>query len=344
VIFDGLDEVLVKLDAAEGQTFTRSLLSLPALVRDTQPDQALHPRLLISCRTHFFRTLRDQQNHFTGQERGGPRPDAFRALVLLPFTEGQIQHYLRAALHEDDAGVERLLTTIRSVHNLSELSQRPYTLGLIADQLPEIERLRLDGRTVYGTSLYRRMVERWLERDSGKHHVQPEHKLRLAAHLAAHLWREGSGLLPANRIEPWFFAWLDGEPDLRLRYQRLHPEQLEEDLRTATFLVREDGADGSAFRFAHTSLLEYFLAEYLLDAVRGDTPERWDLPTPSPETLDFLGQLLAEAGADRDGGHPLQTLSAWRTSYRPRVSELLLDYACARWNAAGRRRTCAASR
>ncbi len=322
VIFDGLDEVLVKLTAADGQTFTRSLLGLPGLVNAAHADSPPRPRLLISCRTHFFRSLRDQQNYFTCQERSGPRPDAFRALILLPFTDAQVRRYLSAALAEEAPGVERLLETIRSVHNLNELSQRPYTLSLLTDQLPGIERLRLAGRPVHGATLYRGMVDRWLERDSdsGKHHVQPEHKRRLAAHLAAHLWRDGSGLLPANRIEPWLHAWLDAEPDLRLRYQRLHPDQLEEDLRTATFLVRDDNAGGS-FRFAHTSLLEYFLAEYLLDAIRADAPERWVMPAPSPETLDFLGQLLAEAAG------LIQTLARWRTPYRSRTSELLLDYA-----------------
>jgi hypothetical protein len=177
------------------------------------------------------------------------------------------------------------------------------------------------------------MVQRWLERDGGKHHIQPRHKLRLAAHLAAHLWRRGAGLLPADEIEDWFHAWLESEPGLRRRYRDLHPDQLEEDLRTATFLTRQDDKpddqgqprDGS-FRFAHTSLLEFFLADYLLQAIQENAPERWAMPRPSPETLAFLGQMLAERQA-QDGGKLLQTLSAWRTDYRADTSELLLAYA-----------------
>ncbi len=292
IIFDGLDEVLVHLTPADGQVFTRALLGLPALVRDRTHGQGPQPRLLISCRTHYFRTLADQQNHFTGQQRTGPAPETYRALVLLPLADEQVATYLKSAFPRQDTG--RLLETIAAVHNLSELSRRPYTLGMVADQLPEIEAARAAGQPVYGVRLYRGLAQQWLRRDQGKHLIRPDHKPRLAAHLAALLWREGSGLLPIERLEDWLHGWLADAPELRARYARLHPEQLEEDLRTATFLIRDDGA-GGGFRFAHTSLLEYFLAEYLLAALRADRPADWTLPIPSRETLDFLGQLLAEA-------------------------------------------------
>jgi nucleoside phosphorylase len=62
IIFDGLDEVLVKLKEADGQVFTNEVLRLPRLVeaRSHQSGgRAPLPKLLISCRTQYFRTLRD---------------------------------------------------------------------------------------------------------------------------------------------------------------------------------------------------------------------------------------------------------------------------------------------
>jgi WD40 repeat protein/nucleoside phosphorylase len=323
IILDGLDEVLVKLREADGQVFTNALLRLHvnAEARRANKQRNTPPlKILISCRTQFFRTLRDQQNHFTGQERGEHQTEAFAALVLLPLNEEQVTRYLRGALPQMDP--QQLFAVICSVHNLEELSQRPYTLKLVADFLPEIEQDRLQGTAVYGVTLYRRMARRWLERDAGKHHIRPEHKMRLAAHLAAHLWQNGSGLLPAEKIESWFHAWMESEPDLRRRYANLHPDQLEEDLRTATFLARQDGEGGSVFRFAHTSLLEFFLADYLLQAVQNNTSEHWDMPRPSDETLDFLGQMLAEANDPA----LVRTLQRWGKTYQPRISELFLAY------------------
>jgi WD40 repeat protein/nucleoside phosphorylase len=323
IIFDGLDEVLVKLREADGQVFTNTLLKLQVNVEARHAHKNLKTpplKILISCRTQFFRTLRDQHNHFTGQERGEHQAEAFAALVLLPLNEEQVIRYLRGALPHTDP--HQLFAVIRSVHNLEELSQRPYTLRLVAQFLPEIEQDRLRGAAVYGVTLYRRMAQRWLERDAGKHHIRPEHKMRLAAHLAAHLWKNGSGLLPAEKIESWFHTWMESEPDLRRRYATLHPDQLEEDLRTATFLSRQDGEGGSVFRFAHTSLLEFFLADYLLLAVQNNAPERWDMARPSDETLDFLGQMLAEA---KDPAL-VRTLQRWGNTYQPRISELFLSY------------------
>ncbi|MCB0909847.1 MAG: NACHT domain-containing protein, partial [Nocardioidaceae bacterium] len=133
VIFDGLDEVLVKLDAADGQTFTRTLLSIV--------DRAPTPtRVVVSCRTQYFKTLRDQQNHFTGHERGDAGADTFRALTLLPLTEEQVLAYLRGVLPGEDP--DRVVDVLRSVHNLEDLSHRPYTLSLIADFFPALEARR----------------------------------------------------------------------------------------------------------------------------------------------------------------------------------------------------------
>lgn len=309
-IFDGLDEVLVKLSAADGQVFTNNLLKLlaDATARAKAERRPLQIKMLVTCRTQYFPTLKAQNNHFTQTERGEFGADHYRAMLLLPWGEGQVSTYLAKALPEMDTG--RLLEMVRSVHNLEELTQRPYTLKLVAEFIPDIEPERAAGRTVYGVTLYRKMAEKWLARDSGKHHIGPEHKLRLAAHLAAHLWQSGRNALPVGELNSWFHAWQDSEPDLQRRYTRLDPEQLEEDLRTATFLARRDDGEKSAFRFAHTSLQEFFLATYLLAAVRENRPGRWAMRTPSSETLDFFGP--ANPARRWRSGRPASTAPNWR--------------------------------
>jgi WD40 repeat protein/nucleoside phosphorylase len=327
LILDGLDEVLVKLSEADGQTFTNQLLKLvdDSLVRQKlNPTQTpSRPRLLLSCRTQYFRSLRDQKNHFTGQERGQNSADAYLSLLLLPFSEEQVNRYLANALPEIDP--ERLLDTLHAIHNLEELTRRPYTLRLVAELIPDIERARAEGRIVQGVSLYRKMAQRWLDRDQGKHHIKPEHKMRLAAHLAAELWRSGKRVMQVADLEAWFHNWLVSQTDLTPRYVRLQPDQLEEDLRTATFLARQDAEQPQdcGFRFAHTSMQEFFLADYLFAAVQNNKPKCWAMDRPSRETLDFLGQMLAEASDPA----LLSTLQSWRKQYRPQTSELLLDYA-----------------
>jgi len=321
VIFDGLDEALVHMSSADGQAFTRELMKFFAL--KNARDSSFGPRILISCRTHYFRTLRDQINAFTGHERGAVRARDYRALVLLPFSDDQVHEYLKRVLPSIE--VEQLQELIRSVHNLSELTQRPYTLKLVAKFIPDIEKWRAEGRNVFGVTLYRRMVRAWLERDSGKHILKPDHKMLLMAHLAAHLMQRRSRLLLVSDLESWFNKFLASQPELKERYSSVHPDKLEEDLRTATFLVRQDSkveGDMGAFRFAHSSMLEFFLADHLFRALRNDDVAAWALPLPSQETLDFLGQMLGDA----DDAMLLVRMSNWRSPYRQGVGEILLSY------------------
>ena len=322
VIFDGLDEMLVKLDDSQGSLFLNRLLGTLQLLDDEDSNRRI--RLVLSCRTQYFRTLLDQRSFFLGKDRQDLRADSYRAMTLLPLGDEQIHRYLEAALPGSD--IARIMELVASVHNLPELAARPYTLRLIAEHIPEIERDRAGGKPVFGVTLYATMVERWLARDEGKHFIDPEHKSAFMAELAAWLWREKKTAAPAKDVETIFRRWIRSDEDLSDIYPstltKSDKDKLNEDLRTATFLARQDDERGSTFGFAHTSLQEYFLARYLLDAIQRDDRSRWAMRTPSAETLDFLGQLVAEA---RDP-ELIDTLSSWKTPYLEQASELLLRY------------------
>jgi DNA polymerase III delta prime subunit len=316
VIWDGLDEVLVHLDTNAGQKFTRQLFRILPPMKKGERRPGL---MLISCRTHYFRTLRDQQNHFRAEDRDNVREEHFRPpFVLLPFSPEQIRRYLEVSLPEEDP--ERVMELFRSVHNLEEMAERPYTLNLITQQVTQIERWKAEGKQVTGLMIYRHMVLSWLERDQGKHQFTTDHKQALMEYFAAELWRSGARFWSVSDLEQWLIDFLRQRPDLAGHYEGKDRELLKEDLRTATFLVRE-GED--RFRFAHSSLQEYFLAGYLRRALVEGCPAAWDVPGVSPETLEFLGQWLREEPR-RDA--VVRTLGGLRDAYRPRASELAFAY------------------
>ncbi|WP_459871107.1 TIR domain-containing protein, partial [Endothiovibrio diazotrophicus] len=320
-LFDGLDEVLVHLSTAAGQRFTRELWRiLPPTTRreEEKGDPPRRGKLLLSCRTHYFRTLRDQKSHFTAEDRDGLQADDYRAFLLLPFTEAQIQKYFELTL--PDESVERLLGLIRTIHNLPEMAERPYTLSLIARHIPQLEQWKAEGRTVTGATLYDHMVRSWLERDEGKHQLTPDHKRLLMGRFAATLWRAGERTWGVEELEQWLVDFLIDHPRIAAHYDGISRELLKEDLRTATFLVREGE---ERFRFAHTSLQEFFLAAHLRERLRAGDRQALDLPLPNREVFDFLGQLLSEERDERC----LNTLKAVGDAYRPRASELTLAYA-----------------
>ena len=213
LIFDGLDEKLVHLDETQARAFLRTLWNAlpPVAARlDRTPerqDRQRSPlngaeitspqgRLIFSCRSHYFKTLRDQNAVLRGEYRDDVRASDYRALVLLPFNEAQIREYLQAVLGPER--VESALDLCASVHNLRELAERPYLLSLITEHIGELEARQARGDQVRGVTLYGLLVDAWLARDGGKHHMRPEDKLTLMEDIAADMWQDG--------VREW--AWL----------------------------------------------------------------------------------------------------------------------------------------
>ncbi|MGH3880356.1 MAG: pentapeptide repeat-containing protein, partial [Actinophytocola sp.] len=315
VIFDGLDEVLVNLGDHDRQLFTRQLWR--SLSKKSTS------RMLLTCRTQFFRTIRDQVTFFTGEDREGLRGSDYLALLMVPFRDEQVREYLAENVDRDPEWVDGFLETIAAVHDLPELTRRPLTLRLIADQLDFIERAKLEGRTLRSVDIYSEVVARWIARDSGKHTLTPDHKRLLMEEIAAALWRSGRNEWTPTEVDDWLLDVLDRRPDLRRHYEKPLPDLWKADFRTATFLKRE----GDAFQFGHRSLFEYFLACHLFRTLSDGTDDL-AMPVPSQETLEFLGQSIA-AAPDK----PLVALRRIGSRYAPMASELMLAYCV---HAAGR--------
>jgi WD40 repeat protein len=333
LIFDGLDEKLVHLDDREARAFVRELWgALPPHV--FRPGSARVPekagqrvgKLLFSCRSHYFKTIRDQGGLLRGEDRDGVRASDYRACVLLPFNEKQVRNYLGQVLR-DDVRVDAALKLFSQVHNLKDLASRPYLLSLIVPQVAKLEARRLAGEPVLGVTLYQTMVDEWLNRDEGKHYIQKEDKRRLMEDIAAAMWRQGAHEWPWEDVRQWLGERVVKDEVMAARYlgDARKAAILDEDFRTATLVLRPDtSVDG--FRFAHTSLHEFFLACALARALREGCTGVWDLPRPSPETLEFLGQLLAVERRPEKLQIALQTLGDLLSQYRPRATEAAFRY------------------
>lgn len=293
IIFDGLDEKIVHLTPDRARQFIRMLWSvLPQsmLAGSEVVDCSSSGKMLLSCRSHYFRDVWTQNAMLTGEDREGIDRAQYPAFCLLPFDEAQILAYLSSFLGDEKHG-RAAFDLIGSIHNLRDLAQRPYLLSLISSHLGELESLRMRGETVNAARLYDLVVRSWLNRDGGKHQLDATHKRRLMEALAAALWRSGEKQWDADRLEDWFDDFLLQNPVIALAYANKDRALLKEDLRTATFVLRPD-TELKSFRFAHTSLQEYFLASHLARALREKALVSWDLPMVSLETFDFLGQIL----------------------------------------------------
>ena len=290
IVFDGLDEVLVHLTSGDRQRLTRSLLEVLNLGRQNSQEENPRTRLLLSCRTQYFRTVKEEFSFFDGQGRENKRGKDYLVLTLLPFDEEQIREYLHRNVPEAD--INQLMEIICSVYNLRELASQPVLLNMIRQVLPTIYEDLSVGRRVRSVDLYEGFVNEWLGRDDGKHSLIPEHKIQLMTHLAWQVWRSGSRTWSAHGMEEWMLQFLDNHPKMELHYAGRMPDQWKQDFRTATFLARR----GDDFSFEHSSLLEYFLAVHLADSLEAESEDEarvaWDITRPSDETFAFFTELI----------------------------------------------------
>ena len=305
VIFDGLDEVLVHLLPNDGQRLTRSLLEILTLTNTDKRKSAPQTRLLLSCRTQYFRNIKEEFAFFDGQGRERVRGEDYIVFTLLPFDEDQIREYL--ALNIPGSDSDQLFEMIRSVHDLRALAAQPVMLDMIREVLLSVENDLSRGARIRSVDLYERFVGQWLTRDAGKHSLIPEHKILLMAHLAWQVWRSGSRTWSARWMEKWMLQFLHLHQEMELDYERRMPDQWKQDFRTATFLSRR----GDDFSFTHSSLLEFFLAKRLCDCLFEEEEDQalevWNITKPSDETFGFLAELIDRL-SDIERGQALSCL------------------------------------
>jgi hypothetical protein len=216
------------------------------------------------------------------EQQAATNPHAWQ---MLPFSEEQILEYLK--LHLPGHDPQDVFDLLASVHNLTEVSERPQGLKMVCAQIDRIETAKREGKTVNGATIYDFMVEEWLARDTGKHILLEEDKRDLMQDLALYMWQNSLREIRWNRLQKWFRQWLHLDPVRQNIYSKISVESLLTDLRNATFLVRP-GED--AFAFAHTSILEYFLARRLHRSLEEGEVSVWNKLKPSHETLVFLLQ------------------------------------------------------
>ncbi len=289
MVFDGLDELLNVDSNVLHHVFGQLLRVLEAKRGQTISPSA---RAIVSCRTHYFRSVQDQHAFFDTRRRGTARAQDYFQMTLLPWTAEHIEEYIRKIVPPKD--VDKLLHTIRITYNLQELATRPVLLAMMAEQIDKLVAAG-DSKPITAARMYDITVAEWIARDNGKHQIRPEHKPLLMGALAAHMWDSEEESLAVAELEVWL------EKTLPLlfgsRYASADIAALQNDLRTATFIAR---VSDERFVFGHRSFQEYFLARYWVEAVRavanGVLPEaalRSTLPSHgfTYESFQFLREM-----------------------------------------------------
>jgi hypothetical protein len=290
-VFDGLDELL-KNDALVLQKVFEQFIKVVER-RSGVSDNASPPKLIVSCRSHYFRDVEAQHSFFTARGRSNVVNDDYRCLTLLPWGSDLIENYLATRLGSAEA--TQLMRLIATTYNLEELASKPVLLSMMAENLQALLKARDAGQNILASTLYSQTVASWISRDDGKHRLNPAHKPLLMGALACAMWNDEAESWAADRLDQWLVRTLT---ELFPRhYDAKDMQGVQNDLRTATFIVRPDDRQ---FNFVHKSYSEYFLARFMIDGLDQVADGFWTqeqlllhLPIFSLnlESKDFLSEM-----------------------------------------------------
>ena len=313
VILDGLDEIGNRIGRDHAAALYRQLLELiprEAWQADSEnegtPDwKACPTRLIVTCRTHFFRSLAEEQSTFALSDRGDRRLRAsIHTLHMAPLAMEAIKQLFIKSLGEEEG--QRTLKTIKTIHDLSGLAQRPIMARYISDIAGELLLRHQAGDVINIATIYEELFNRALERDSEKRQaLTSSDRVDILKALALHLHQQGAQEMDVSSLEGWFDRFAADNPgiELILKSGGIGARGLlQTELRNASFLVR---VRDDRFVFAHTSFFEYFLGLALADAVLAGTVSALANHPLSRETIEFCLATVKQKNRQDEFNHAL---------------------------------------
>jgi len=328
IIFDGLDEVLPHIaDARKDSQFLNELFKLIPDFQskihksETPNERKINQKMILSCRTDYFKSISAQYSFFQNQNREHIDGDKdFGSCTLLPFNKEQILKFLENTFPNKDR--DKLYKILEDIHNLLELSSRPVFLDFIVEIFDKIDDLRSQNTVVTTANLYDLIIDKSFERDEGKHEITVGVKKLLLEEIAAFLWKRSSKRIKFSKLETFLSEILaNGNAEMQKIWNNKESESLYKDLRNASFLTRSNESD---FGFSHTSIQEYFLAKYIVKSIINQKWQNLELKNISNETIDFVMDLLQIMDVD-----DLELFNqSWKISFKnPQEdkNKLLLD-------------------
>jgi WD40 repeat protein len=314
IIFDGLDEIGTRKGVEWATTLYRQLMEIvPAEARQADrkrrgADWSVCPtRILITCRTQFFRDHMQEQVTFNAFDRGDALPARrgearIETRYMAPFTPEQIKSFFVKTLEEEG---ERLWASLSRVGDLADLAKKPIMTRYIAEIGQDLEADLNAGRRINVATVYDHLFNRVITRDAEKKtRMTANDRRHILRALALHLWWLEVPGLSIDALEDWFDDFATHRSGLAAQYTREDGRALLLlELRNASLLMREEG---KTFRFVHTSFYEYFLASALLDAlVTGGFTTLSIGAAPSPETVSFVVDIIETDGKAKPASEAL---------------------------------------
>ena len=275
MIFDGFDEMAVKVDA---DTLESNLIEIEKLASSKQS------RTLLTSRPEYFVSVREES------EALSPRINLFRnreteyePLKILPWNEDQVEQFLQRRVplvQEADQPWTYYRDQIRKIGSLSDLSQRPVLLDMIVKTLP---RLISSGEAINLSNLYKNYLLGEMKRQKvlkkRSFLLSDDDRVNLLQDLALDVYQSQTQSLTFSEAQKRI------ERDLKPPKHEL--EAHTRDFLTNSFLIRR----GDEYRLSHKSILEYLVAMRLNKEIESDHPDVFGTFLIDYQLMNFLKEF-----------------------------------------------------
>jgi len=239
-ILDGLDE-MVKVLEGRAALVAFSRLGLAFEV----------PRVLITCRTHYFYSGSEQREILSPDEGRSAlaKVPKFDILHITMLDRPRMREYVRRRF--DALKASDVLRFVESTYNLPELCSRPVLLSLVCESHDVLPTLAAASSS---SDLYEAYIDAWLHRElrDGRLILEPDAVKTLFEDLAEGMVKDNTLVIDSVHLKQQLSAALDaaGLPPSMWK-------EVDRQLITSTFVVRS-ASDG--WQFAHRSFQEFFYA------------------------------------------------------------------------------------
>lgn len=312
----GRKDTLTRIDEMKFEEKKNTILLLDAFDEDNEAVVNYNKRMqeilekiepfreiVITCRTQFFPSQKEEP-HETGYFRLGGKPGEFlfQKLYLSVFNDKDVKRYLRQRYNYLNPFNWKKLRKAYGIADKSpNLMVRPMLLSFIDDLLSSNKSYE------YTYELYEVMIEKWIEREADKPgikiHYGSQEKYKKLLHdfsqkLAIDLYdnREKRGGLFIHKDEKFGISNGVQLEDI----EKQETDELSESEKRSRSLLNRN-AEGY-YKFAHKSILEYFLAKQLIEDV--EFFKRFNF-TGMEAAKRFFEELLVEKLKITDGEYAI---------------------------------------
>jgi len=275
LIFDGFDEMAVKVDA---DTLESNLLEIEKLAASNQS------KVMLTSRPEYFVSAREEGDVLSPTVNPFlTRTTHYEPLKILPWNEEQVESFLQKRVPLVK-GASQPWTyyrdRIKKIGSLSDLSQRPVLLDMIVKTLP---RMISSGETINLPNLYKSYLIGEMKRQK----VLKKRTFLLSDDARLELLQELAVQVFSSVTQSITFA-----DALKLIETQIAPPKHEleahtRDFLTNSFLVRK----GDDYRLSHKSILEFLVAMRLNEEIRSGDPVMFRVFGLNYQILGFLKEL-----------------------------------------------------